>query len=56
MWQPHNNKEATDFIYKTAKNYPKKVTLISIGILTNIGLVCKNYPDFENYIAHMHIL
>ena len=43
--------QAVDFLANTIRAYPNEVTLLSIGPLTNIGLLFSTYPDVAELLA-----
>ena len=49
---------AEEFIFQQCTKYPKKVTIVSIGIPTNIGRVIKKYgqKSFEEIVGHIVVM
>lgn len=45
--------EACDVIYKTLKENKTKITIISIGPMTNIAKMIQKYPDCSKYIKQI---
>ncbi len=43
----------TTQIYNYLKSLGKKITILAIGPLTNIGLLLFNHPDVKNYIEKL---
>jgi purine nucleosidase len=43
--------QAVDFMANTIRSYPGEVTLLTIGPLTNIGLLFTTYPDVSGLLA-----
>ena len=43
--------QAVDFLANTIRTYPNEVTLLSIGPLTNMGLLFSTYPDVADLLA-----
>ena len=43
--------QAVDFLANTIRAYPNEVTLLSIGPLTNIGMLFSTYPDVAELLA-----
>ena len=43
--------QAVDFLANTIRAHPNEVTLLSIGPLTNIGLLFSTYPDVAELLA-----
>jgi inosine-uridine nucleoside N-ribohydrolase len=43
--------QAVDFLANTIRAYPNEVTLLSIGPLTNMGLLFSTYPDVAELLA-----
>ena len=43
--------QAVDFLANTIRTYPDEVTLLSIGPLTNMGLLFSTYPDVAELLA-----
>jgi inosine-uridine nucleoside N-ribohydrolase len=52
---PHQTKfpmnQAVDFLANTIRSYPGEVTLLTIGPLTNAGLLFSTYPDVAELLA-----
>ncbi len=45
--------EACDVIYETLKQEKEKVSIVSIGPMTNIAKMIEKYPDCKNYIKEI---
>src|ERR1044071_7359242 len=43
--------QAVDFLADTIRAYPGEVTLLTIGPLTNIGMLFSTYPDVPDSLA-----
>ena len=43
--------KAVDFLAQTIRTYPGEVTLLTVGPLTNAGLLFSEYPDVANLLA-----
>jgi purine nucleosidase len=43
--------QAVDFMANTIRSYPGEVTLLTIGPLTNVGLLFTTYPDVSGLLA-----
>lgn len=43
--------QAVDFLANTIRSYPGEVTLLTIGPLTNIGMLFSTYPDVAELLA-----
>ena len=43
--------QAADFLANTIRAHPNEVTLLSIGPLTNVGLLFSTYPDVAELLA-----
>jgi inosine-uridine nucleoside N-ribohydrolase len=43
--------QAVDFLADTIRAYPNEVTLLTIGPLTNIGILFSTYPDVADLLA-----
>jgi len=43
--------QAVDFLANTLRSYPNEVTLLTIGPLTNIGMLFSAYPDVAELLA-----
>jgi len=43
--------QAVDFLANTIRSHPGEVTLLSIGPLTNIGMLFSTYPDVAELLA-----
>jgi inosine-uridine nucleoside N-ribohydrolase len=43
--------QAVDFLADTIRAYPNEVTLLTIGPLTNVGLLFSNYPDVADLLT-----
>ncbi|MFA0077704.1 nucleoside hydrolase [Vibrio artabrorum] len=48
--------DAVDFIYQTLKNSVTKISLLSIGPLTNIAILIERHPDVVNLISEVYIM
>ncbi len=52
---PHQAKfpmnQAVDFLANTIRTYPNEITLLSIGPLTNMGLLFSTYPDIAEVLG-----
>ena len=47
---------AVDFLANTVRSFPGEVTLLTIGPLTNIGLLFSNYPDVADLLGGLVIM
>uniref|UniRef100_T1GZ31 Inosine/uridine-preferring nucleoside hydrolase domain-containing protein n=1 Tax=Megaselia scalaris TaxID=36166 RepID=T1GZ31_MEGSC len=47
---------AANAMYNLAKKYPKEITFISVGPLTNLALCMTLYPDFVDLIKDIAIM
>ena len=56
LWQPCVDSEASQFIYGECKKYPGEVTIVSIGIPTNIGFCAYKYKDFGGLVGHIVVM
>lgn len=43
--------QAVEFLANTIRTYPNQVTLLSVGPLTNIGMLFNTYPDVAELLA-----
>ena len=43
--------QAVDFLARTIRSHPGEVTLLTVGPLTNAGLLFSEYPDVANLLA-----
>jgi purine nucleosidase len=48
--------QAVDFMANTIRSYPGEVTLLTVGPLTNIGMLFNTYPDVPDLLAGMVIM
>jgi inosine-uridine nucleoside N-ribohydrolase len=48
--------QAVDFLANTIRSYPGEVTLLTIGPLTNIGMLFSTYPDVADLLAGLVIM
>jgi inosine-uridine nucleoside N-ribohydrolase len=48
--------QAVDFLANTIRSYPGEVTLLTIGPLTNIGMLFNTYPDVADLLASLVIM
>ena len=48
--------QAVDFLANTIRSYPNEVTLLTIGPLTNIGMLFSTYPDVADLLAGLVIM
>ena len=48
--------QAVDFLANTIKSHPGEVTLLTVGPLTNIGLLFSIYPDVAELLAGLVIM
>lgn len=58
---PHTNTlpldiAVEDFIYNTAKEYPKELVLVTVAPLTNIARTFLKYPDLKDYLKKIVIM
>eukprot|EP01084_Bolivina_argentea_P004107 7774_1 len=58
LWYNSDSEEAEDFIYQQLCKYPKEITIISIGIPTNIGNLINKYgkDKMESLIGHIVVM
>ena len=56
LWKVNDTMEAPEFIYKVCKENFREVTIISIGIPTNLGLCAYLYKDFEDVVGHIYVM
>ena len=56
LWAVNDSLEAPEFIYQLCKENPGEITIISIGIPTNIGLCTYLHKDFEDLVGHIVIM
>lgn len=56
LWEINDSLEAIDFIYNTCKENPGEITIVSIGIPTNLGLCCYLHNDFEGLVGHIVVM
>ena len=43
--------QAVDFLANTIRSFPREVTLLTIGPLTNVGMLFSSYPDVAELLA-----
>lgn len=57
-WANFDNENAEDFIYEQINKYPKQITIISIGIPTNIGNLITKYgkDKIESLVGHIVVM
>eukprot|EP01083_Nonionella_stella_P024318 67203_1 len=57
-WQNSNSADAETFIYEQICKYPKEVTIVSIGIPTNIGNLVHKYgkDKIEALVGHLVVM
>src|SRR5687768_13959698 len=48
--------QAIDFLANAIRSYPGQVTLLTVGPLTNIGLLFSTYPDVSELLAGLVIM
>src|SRR5919108_1447929 len=48
--------QAIDFLANTIKSHPGEVTLLTVGPLTNLGLLFSTYPDVSEFLAGLVIM
>ena len=48
--------QAVDFLANTIRSYPGEVTLLTVGPLTNIGMLFSTYPDVADLLAGLVIM
>ena len=48
--------QAVDFLANTIRSHPNEVTLLTIGPLTNIGMLFSTYPDIAELLAALVIM
>jgi inosine-uridine nucleoside N-ribohydrolase len=48
--------QAVDFLANTIRSYPNEVTLLTIGPLTNIGMLFSTYPDVAPLLAGLVLM
>lgn len=48
--------DAVEFIAKTLMSHPQKVTIVTLGALTNIASVLKKYPEAASRIEKLYIM
>ena len=48
--------QAVDFLADTIRSYPGEVTLLTVGPLTNIGMLFSTYPDAADLLAGLVIM
>lgn len=48
--------QAVDFLANTIRSYPGEVTLLTVGPLTNIGMLFSAYPDVADLLAGLVIM
>ena len=58
LWKINSNSNAEDFIYKQLCQYPGEITIVSIGIPTNIGNLVNKYgkDKIEKLIGHIVVM
>ena len=56
LWKANKSMDAPEFIYKTCKENPGEITVISIGIPTNIGLCAYIHKDFQDLVGHIVVM
>lgn len=48
--------QAVDFLANTIRSYPGEITLLTIGPLTNIGMLFSTYPDVSELLSALVIM
>jgi len=56
LWKVNKSLEAPEFIYKTCKENPGEITIVSIGIPTNLGLCAYINKDFQDLVGHIVVM
>ena len=58
LWANVQSEDAEDFIYRQLSRYPNEITIVSIGIPTNIGRLVRKYgaQKIEGMIGHLVVM
>jgi len=59
LWQPTRDESAIEFlnsVVREPQNRSRSVTVVAIGIPTNLGYVLKRHPDWDQHVAHVVIM
>ena len=59
LWQPTRDESAIEFlnaVVREPQNRSRSVSVVAIGIPTNLGYVLKRHPDWDQHVAHVVIM
>lgn len=56
VWKANDDDHAVEFLYHVLQQHPKEVTIVAIGMATNIGMLAHAHPDVGELIKHIVVM